>query len=219
MINKKTPDNPKLTLDQFRRLMWYANRQKNEGSELFSMDDVIDQQLHQLGYTSIVDKTTILVTEAGFTALDSSNPREPSQVVRFKGIEHRFQSMLVANENLVWTSPRLTIPQNENAFCQPDIFSLKKSIMDLRPTAYYFHRDEQTIGRWSEPGINIIAEYCYVVCHEEKSIPSNLPETIGVIVESRDGVWSKTKPAIRNNVLADRDYFLQMVLDRKGIRG
>jgi len=219
MINRKTPDSTKLTLDQFRRLMWYANRQRNETGELFSMDDVIDQQLSELGYTQHVGNSMILVTEAGFDVLDSTQPRKASQIVRFKGIEHRFQAMLETNSNLVWMNPDLYVPGKEGTSISADMLSMKKSIIDLRPTAYFFHRDELTINRWSEPLISLIAEYIYVVCHEEKSTPTNVPAHIGIIVESREGSWSKIKPAIRNNVLADRDYYLQMVLDRKGARG
>jgi hypothetical protein len=219
MINRKTPDSAKLTLDQFRRLMWYANRQRNETGELFSMEDVIDQQLTELGYTRPMANSMILVTEAGFDVLDSAQPRKPSPIVRFKGIEHRFQAMLEANANLVWVKPNLNVPGKESVSIAADMFTMKKSIIDLRPTAYFFHREELTINHWLEPSINLIAEYCYVVCHEEKSTPVNVPESFGIIIESREGSWSKIKPAIRNNVLADRDYYLQMVLDRKSPRG
>jgi hypothetical protein len=151
MINRKTPDSTKLILDQFRRLMWYANRQRNETGELFSMEDVVDQQLSELGYTQHVGNSMILVTEAGFDVLDSTQPRKASQIVRFKGIEHRFQAMLETNSNLVWLNPDLYVPGKEGTSISADMFSMKKSIIDLRPTAYFFHRDELTINRWSEP--------------------------------------------------------------------
>lgn len=220
MSASQSSEKEPLTAEQYRRLEWYLQRQKQSDNRIYAMDDLTDRHLKKHGLLVEAGWASVRVTAKGEQIVAGGPVHgSTSSTISHRGIEHRLAKSLEISDNLVWENPRFRLPREEILHCQPDLFSLKKTLKDLRPTAYFFYTEESScLDRVIEDGISEIAEYRYVVCPEGWLRLRDIPDPIGLIVETADHQWTNLKPAQHTTIQVGCDYFMQLMLERKGIR-
>ena len=217
-IYQSLPKEP-LTQEEYRRLDWYFYRQNRPGCEVYSMDDTTDCQLKLKGLLVDAGWAKVKVTIEGQEALRLGLPKAGSRPP-LDGFTRRLTEMLSREHNLVWEQPCIRLPGENSQSFKPDLFSLHKSLNgdELHPTAYVLKTEQDAVRLRLQSELSLVAEFVYIACPEGFIKMCDIPPNVGLLVELVDGKWLKQKPSTRFKTTVNRDFYMQMVLERKGIK-